>query len=212
MAACHAKIGKPAPDFKCMAFMPDGQLKEIQLNHYRGKYLVFFFYPMDFSQVCPVEITEFSDHLEDFQKINCEVIGTSVDSCMCHEAWTKISRGKGGVGHVKIPLLSDPTHTVSRMYGVLKHDVGVAFRGLFIIDKNGILRQITINDFPVKRCVKETLRLVKAFQHADKFGEDFRVVSDTDKLLEHCNYAGYRMTASPDSAERNKVLSRLEML
>ncbi|XP_078527995.1 peroxiredoxin-1 [Lissotriton helveticus] len=156
-----------------MAIGSTGSLTPGVVELLSGKYLVFFFYPKDFSQVCPVEITEFSDHLDDFRKMNCEVIGTSVDSCMCHEAWTKLSRSKGGLGHVRIPLLSDPTHIVSKIYGVLKDEDGVAFRGLFIIDKTGILRQITVNDMPVKRCVKETLRLVKAFQDADKSGEAF---------------------------------------
>ncbi|XP_069498471.1 peroxiredoxin-2-like isoform X2 [Ambystoma mexicanum] len=167
MTSCKAQVGRPAPDFKCTALMPDGQMKEVKLCDYKGKYLVFFFYPMDFSQICPFEITEFSDHLPDFRKMNCEVAGISVDSYYCHEAWTKISRNRGGIGNISIPLLSDPTHAVSQSYGVLKCEDGVAFRGLFIIDKKGILRQITINDLPVKRSVQETLRLVQAFQTVD---------------------------------------------
>uniref|UniRef100_A0A8C5Q418 Peroxiredoxin-2 n=1 Tax=Leptobrachium leishanense TaxID=445787 RepID=A0A8C5Q418_9ANUR len=135
------------------------------------KYLVLFFYPLDFTFVCPTEIIAFSDHVEDFQKINCEVIAVSVDSHFSHLAWTNVPRKDGGLGSMKIPLLSDLKHTIAKDYGVLKEEDGVSFRGLFIIDKKGILRQITINDLPVGRSVEETLRLVQAFQFTDTHGE-----------------------------------------
>ncbi|KAL4660083.1 peroxiredoxin-1-like [Arapaima gigas] len=171
MAAGKAHIGKLAPDFKATAVMPDGQFKDIKLSDYRGKYVVFFFYPLDFTFVCPTEIIAFSDAAEEFRKINCEVIGASVDSHFCHHAWIKTPRKQGGLGHMKIPLVSDTIRTISKDYGVLKEDEGIAYRGLFIIDDKGILRQITINDLPVGRSIDETLRLVQAFQFTDKHGE-----------------------------------------
>nr|XP_033772132.1 peroxiredoxin-1 [Geotrypetes seraphini] len=171
MSVGKAQIGKPAPDFQATAVMPDGQFKDIKLSDYRGKYVVFFFYPMDFTFVCPTEITSFSDRSAEFKKINCEIIAASVDSHFCHLAWTNTARIEGGLGSMKIPLLADVKHTISKDYGVLKEDEGISFRGLFIIDDKGILRQITINDLPVGRSVEETLRLVQAFQYTDKYGE-----------------------------------------
>lgn len=150
--------------------MPDGQFKDLKLSDYRGKYVVFFFYPLDFTFVCPTEIIAFSDRAEEFKKLNTEVIAASVDSHFCHLAWTNQSRKDGGLGPMKIPLVSDMCRTISKDFGVL-NDEGISFRGLFIIDEKGILRQITINDLPVGRSVDETLRLVQAFQHTDKYGE-----------------------------------------
>uniref|UniRef100_A0A3B5KXJ2 thioredoxin-dependent peroxiredoxin n=1 Tax=Xiphophorus couchianus TaxID=32473 RepID=A0A3B5KXJ2_9TELE len=168
---CNAKIGKLAPDFLAKAVMPDGQFKDLKLSDYRGKYVVFFFYPLDFTFVCPTEIIAFSDAAEDFRKIGCEVIAASVDSHFSHFAWTNTPRKQGGLGAMKIPLVSDTRRTISTDYGVLKDDEGIAYRGLFIIDDKGVLRQITINDLPVGRSVEETLRLVQAFQFTDKHGE-----------------------------------------
>uniref|UniRef100_A0A3P9NAE3 Peroxiredoxin-1 n=1 Tax=Poecilia reticulata TaxID=8081 RepID=A0A3P9NAE3_POERE len=167
----NAKIGKLAPDFLAKAVMPDGQFQDLKLSDYRGKYVVFFFYPLDFTFVCPTEIIAFSDAAEEFRKIGCEVIAASVDSHFSHFAWTNTPRKQGGLGAMKIPLVSDTRRTISTDYGVLKEDEGIAYRGLFIIDDKGILRQITINDLPVGRSVEETLRLVQAFQFTDKHGE-----------------------------------------
>jgi len=160
----------PAPAFKGTAVV-DGQFKQISLTDYAGKYLVLFFYPTDFTFVCPTEIIAFSDRSEEFRKNNCELIGCSTDSHFSHLAWTNTPRKQGGLGEMKIPLLSDRSHAIARDYGVLKEDVGNAYRALFIIDDKGRLRQITINDFPVGRSVDETLRLVQAFQYTDKHGE-----------------------------------------
>uniref|UniRef100_A0A3B3SHL2 thioredoxin-dependent peroxiredoxin n=1 Tax=Paramormyrops kingsleyae TaxID=1676925 RepID=A0A3B3SHL2_9TELE len=180
MSAGKAEIGKPAPDFTAKAVMPGGQFKDVKLSDYRGKYVVFFFYPLDFTFVCPTEIIAFSDAADQFKKINCEVIGASVDSHFCHLAWTNTPRKEGGLGQMKIPLVADTQRSISQAYGVLKEDEGIAYRGLFIIDNKGILRQITINDLPVGRSVDETLRLVQAFQFTDKHGEGTR---DTDTPL-----------------------------
>ncbi|NXP47939.1 PRDX1 protein, partial [Heliornis fulica] len=171
MSSGKAFIGKPAPDFTATAVMPDGQFKDIKLSDYKGKYVVFFFYPLDFTFVCPTEIIAYSDRADEFKKINCEVIGASVDSHFCHLAWINTPKKQGGLGTMKIPLISDTKRDIAKEYGVLKEDEGIAYRGLFIIDEKGILRQITINDLPVGRSVDETLRLVQAFQFTDKHGE-----------------------------------------
>lgn len=170
MSSGSAKIGQPAPDFTGKAVV-DRQFKDLKLSDYRGKYVVFFFYPLDFTFVCPTEIVAFSDRVEDFRNINCEVIGCSIDSHFTHLAWINMPRKEGGLGEMKIPLVADVTKKISKDYGVLKEDDGIAYRGLFVIDDKGILRQITINDLPVGRSVDETLRLVQAFQFTDKNGE-----------------------------------------
>jgi len=163
-------IGKPAPDFKGTAVV-DGEFKDIALKDYKGKYLVLFFYPLDFTFVCPTEIIAFSDRAEEFRKIGCEVVAASTDSHFSHLAWINTPRKQGGLGSMKIPLLADKTCDIAKRYGVLKEDEGIAFRGLFIIDHNQNLRQITINDLPVGRSVDETLRLIQAFKFTDEFGE-----------------------------------------
>ncbi|XP_015271321.1 PREDICTED: peroxiredoxin-2 [Gekko japonicus] len=170
MSSGNAHIGKPAPNFSATAVV-DGAFKEIKLSDYKGKYLVFFFYPLDFTFVCPTEITTFSDRVEEFRKINCEVIAASVDSQFTHLAWINTPRKEGGLGPTSIPLVADINHSIAQDYGVLKKDSGIAYRGLFIIDDKGIVRQITVNDLPVGRSVDETLRLVQAFQFTDQHGE-----------------------------------------
>uniref|UniRef100_A0A1I8I9V5 Thioredoxin peroxidase n=2 Tax=Macrostomum lignano TaxID=282301 RepID=A0A1I8I9V5_9PLAT len=165
-----AQISKPAPAFSGTAVI-NRQMKEIKLSDYKGKYLVFFFYPLDFTFVCPTEIIAFSDRVNDFRKINTEVVAASVDSPFTHLAWLKTPRDKGGLGDLQIPLLSDLTHQIAKDYGVYLESAGHSLRGLFIIDDKGVLRQITMNDLPVGRSVDETLRLVQAFQYTDKHGE-----------------------------------------
>ncbi|XP_057297917.1 peroxiredoxin-2-like isoform X1 [Hydractinia symbiolongicarpus] len=166
-----AFIQKPAPDFEGTAVTEKGEFKTVKLSDYKGKYLVFFFYPLDFTFVCPTEIIAYSDRVEEFQAIGCEVLACSIDSQFSHLAWTEQPRNKGGLGKMKIPILSDLTKQVSRDYGVLLEDQGISLRGLFIIDDKGTLRQITINDLPVGRSVDETLRLVQALKYTDKHGE-----------------------------------------
>jgi len=137
----------------------------------RGKWLVLFFYPLDFTFVCPTEITAFSDRAGDFKAVNTEVVACSVDSKFSHLAWINTPRKEGGLGSMKIPILADLTRQIAADYGVLIEEAGIALRGLFIIDPKGTVRQITINDLPVGRSVDETLRLIKAFQFTDKHGE-----------------------------------------
>ncbi|KAK6641586.1 C-terminal domain of 1-Cys peroxiredoxin [Polyplax serrata] len=159
-----------APHFKGIAVI-DKQFREISLDDYRGKYLVLFFYPLDFTFVCPTEIIAFSDRVKEFKSIGCEVVAASCDSHFSHLAWTNVPRKEGGVGDLQIPLLADKSFSIAKAYGVLNEQTGVPYRGLFIIDGKQMLRQITVNDLPVGRSVDETLRLVQAFQYTDEHGE-----------------------------------------
>ncbi|XP_076147525.1 peroxiredoxin-2-like [Alosa pseudoharengus] len=165
-----AKISKTAPGWEGTAVV-DGQFKTIKLADYLGKYLILLFYPLDFTFVCPTEITAFSDRVEDFRAISTEIVACSVDSPVAHMAWASTPRKQGGLGPVTFPLLSDVTHQISKDYGVYLEERGHTLRGLFIIDGKGVLRQVTINDPPVGRSVDETLRLVQALQHTDEHGE-----------------------------------------
>lgn len=165
-----AVISKPAPQWEATAVI-NGEFTQLKLSDFLGKYVVFFFYPLDFTFVCPTEILAFSDRVEEFRKINTEVIACSVDSHFTHLAWINTPRKEGGLGKVNIPLLSDLNHNISKDYGVFLEEQGHTLRGLFIIDHKGVLRQITMNDLPVGRSVDETLRLVQAFQYTDKHGE-----------------------------------------
>jgi len=152
----------------------NGEFKTLSLDDFKGKYLVMFFYPLDFTFVCPTEITAFSDRVEEFRKLGCEVIAVSVDSKFSHLAWVNTPRSEGGLGQMKIPLVSDLTKQISRSYQVLLEsgpDAGVSLRGLFIINEKGIIRHISINDLPVGRNADEVLRLVQAFLHTDVHGE-----------------------------------------
>ena len=163
-------VQKQAPDFTATAVVNE-DFKEISLADYRGKKaVILFFYPLDFTFVCPTEIIAFSDRIEEFHQRGVEVLGVSVDSQFSHLAWIQTPRAKGGLGHMKYPLLADLTKKISADYGVLLEG-GVALRGLFFIDAAGIVRHITINDLPLGRSVDEALRVVDAFQHFEKFGE-----------------------------------------
>ncbi|XP_065332011.1 peroxiredoxin-like [Cloeon dipterum] len=163
-------IQKPAPDFKGVAVV-NGDFKDIKLSDFKGKYLVLFFYPLDFTFVCPTEIIAFSERIKEFQALNTKVVGVSTDSHFSHLAWINTPRKDGGLGGLNYPLLADLSHKISSEYGVLIEGEGISLRGLFIIDPKGTLRQITVNDLPVGRSVDETLRLIKAFQFVEKHGE-----------------------------------------
>merc|ERR1711915_481973 len=152
----------PAPKFKGIACV-NGQFKDVSLDDYKGKYVVLFFYPLDFTFVCPTEIIAFSEA--------SKVIAASTDSNFSHLAWINTDRQEGGLGDMDIPIISDTTHALSKAYVVLKEDEGIAYRGLFIIDTKGIIRQVTINDLPVGRSVDEVKRLIQAFQFNDQYGE-----------------------------------------
>jgi len=167
-----AFITGKAPEFKATALLPNGEFGEINFpSDYKGKYVVFFFYPLDFTFVCPTEIIEFSERYADFQKLNTEVVAVSVDSHFSHLAWTELPRNKGGLGKLNIPVVSDLTKQISRDYGVLLEQAGHSIRGTFVIDGNGVIRQAALHDPPVGRSVDETLRVVAAYQYTDKHGE-----------------------------------------
>jgi len=167
--AKEVAIGKPAPDFKATAVI-NQEFKDISLADYKGKWVYLFFYPLDFTFVCPTEIIAFSERSAEFSKLNCEVIAASVDSKFSHLAWINTPRKEGGLGKMNIPIIADITKEISCDYGVLGDD-GFTFRGSFLIDPTGVLRQITINDRPVGRSVDEALRLLKAFEYTEKHGE-----------------------------------------
>lgn len=174
-----ALVQRPAPAFKSQAVV-NGGFEEVELSQYLGKWVVLFFYPMDFTFVCPTEILAFNDALPEFAALDTVVLGISTDSIYTHLAWTTTPRSAGGLGPspkdpssstLKLPLVADKSMSIARSYGVLLEDEGIALRGLFIIDPKGVLRQMTVNDLPVGRSVDETVRLVKAFQFTDKYGE-----------------------------------------
>ncbi len=163
-------VAKPAPEFKAQAVMPDGSFKEIQLSDYKGKYVILFFYPLDFTFVCPTEIIAFSTQIDDFKKRNTEVLGVSVDSHFSHLAWRNTDRKTGGLGQIDYALVADLDKKISEDYGVLA-DGGIAFRGLFLIDKDGIVQHMLVNNLPLGRNIDEALRMVDALQHHEQNGE-----------------------------------------
>jgi peroxiredoxin (alkyl hydroperoxide reductase subunit C) len=164
-------VTRVAPDFVAQAVLPDNTFAELRLSQFRGKYVVLFFYPLDFTFVCPSEVIAFDKKLPAFRERNCEVIGVSVDSHYSHWAWKNTPREKGGIGQVQFPIVADLTKKIARDYGVLMEDGGVALRGLFLIDREGVVRHAVINDLPLGRNVDETLRMVDALRHFEKHGE-----------------------------------------
>ncbi len=165
------RVGQQAPDFTATAVL-DQEFKSIKLSDYRGKYVVLFFYPLDFTFVCPTEVTAFSDRYEEFSKLNTEVFGISVDSEFSHLAWIQTDRKSGGVGDLNYPLVSDIKKEISAAYNVLDPAAGIALRGLFIIDKDGILQYATINNLGFGRSVDETLRTLQAIQYVQSHPDE----------------------------------------
>jgi alkyl hydroperoxide reductase subunit AhpC len=164
-------VGQQAPEFKADAVMADGSFQQVALSDYRGKkYVVLFFYPLDFTFVCPTEIIAFSEAVEKFEKLGVQLIGCSIDSKYTHLAWRNTPRTKGGLGDIRYPLLADLDKKISQDYGVLL-SAGIALRGLFLIDKTGVVRHQVVNDLPLGRNVDEVLRLVKAWQYFEANGE-----------------------------------------
>lgn len=179
--ACASKkpfVGNTAPDFKATAVFPRSagseEFQEISLTNLtkkQGKYVVLFFYPLDFTFVCPTEIIAFSDRYSAFQKLNTEILGVSVDSQFSHRAWINTPRKDGGLGGLEYPLVSDLKREISKAYGVLSED-GVALRGLFVIDKDGIVQHATINNLGFGRNVDEVLRVLQALQHVQEHPDE----------------------------------------
>lgn len=163
-------VGKQAPDFKATAVV-NGDFKQVSLADYRGKYVVLFFYPLDFTFVCPTELHAFQEKAEAFKKLNTEVLGCSVDSANSHLAWLNTKREDGGIEGCKYPIIADLNKTIARDYDVLIPDAGIALRGTFLIDKTGKVRHQTVNDLPLGRNIDEYLRLVEALQFHEEHGE-----------------------------------------
>ncbi len=163
-------IGKKAPSFKADMAL-DGQIKDFSSENYLGKYVVFFFYPLDFTFVCPTELHAFQEKFEEFTKRGAEVVGCSVDSAYSHLAWLATPKSKGGIEGVSYPLVADLKKEIARDYGVLNEDLGIAYRGLFLIDKEGVVRHMLVNDLPLGRSVDEALRMLDALIFHETHGE-----------------------------------------
>lgn len=164
-------VGKHAPVFKAKAVIKGSIVEDFSLNDFLGKYVVFFFYPLDFTFVCPTELHAFQEKLEEFEKREAQIVGCSVDSWFTHAAWMGHPKSQGGIQGVEYPLVSDLNKSISKNYHVLKEDDGIAFRGLFLIDKKGIIRHQLVNDLPIGRSVEEVLRLLDAWIFHEKNGE-----------------------------------------
>jgi peroxiredoxin (alkyl hydroperoxide reductase subunit C) len=178
-----AKVGEKAPDFRMPSTKNLKTLKEdVCLSDYAGKWLVLFFYPLDFTFVCPTEITALSDRYEEFQQRGCDVLGVSVDSVYSHKAWIETPREKNGIAGIKFPLGSDITKKVSRDYGVLIEERGIALRGLFIIDPEGVLQYAVIHNLNVGRSVDETLRVLDALQSGGLCPAEWKPGQETLKV------------------------------
>jgi peroxiredoxin (alkyl hydroperoxide reductase subunit C) len=166
-------VGKPAPDFNAVAVMGNNEINEtFNLKKYvNGKYAVIFFYPLDFTFVCPSELIAFNHRLDEFKKRNTEVIGVSIDSQFTHLAWKNTPVDKGGIGQVQYPLVADIKHEICKAYDVEFDAAGVAFRGSFLIDRAGVVRHQVVNDLPLGRNIDEMLRMVDALQFTEEHGE-----------------------------------------
>jgi peroxiredoxin (alkyl hydroperoxide reductase subunit C) len=163
-------VTREAPDFTAKAVMSDGSFADLKLSSYRGKYVVLFFYPLDFTFVCPTVFVAFDDGLPGFKQRNWVVMGVSVVSKYAHWAWRNTPRDRGGIGPIGYPLVADLDKSISQKYSVLLEG-GIALRGLFLIDREGIVRHAVINDLPLGRSVDEALRVLEAWQHYEKHGE-----------------------------------------
>jgi peroxiredoxin (alkyl hydroperoxide reductase subunit C) len=164
-------VGKPAPEFKNKAVIGNRIVNDFSLTSFLGKHVVFFFYPLDFTFVCPTELHAFQERIEDFEKREAQVVGCSVDSPFSHLAWLNTPKSKGGIQGVTYPLVSDITKSISEAYDVLIPSEGIAYRGLFLIDKTGIVRHQVVNDLPIGRSIDEVLRTLDALIFTETHGE-----------------------------------------
>ena len=165
-------VGRPAPDFTAAAVMPDGSINEnFKLSDLKGKHVVLFFWPLDFTFVCPSEIIAHDHRLDEFKKRGVEVVGVSIDSQFTHYAWRETSVNNGGIGRVQFPMIADVKHEIMDAYDVAHPEAGVAMRGSFLIDKDGIVQHQQINNLPLGRNVDEMIRLVDALQFTEEHGE-----------------------------------------
>lgn len=165
-------VGKQAPDFTAAAVLADGSIaSDFSLSDYKGKYVVLFFYPLDFTFVCPTELIAFSRRIKEFEDRDVQVIGCSIDSQFTHVAWRNTPITEGGIGPVAYPLVADVKHQICKAYDVEFEEDGVAFRGSFLIGKEGKVHHQVVNDLPLGRNVDEMLRMIDALQFTEKFGE-----------------------------------------
>ena len=164
-------VTREAPDFSASAVMPDGTIvADFRLSGLKGKYVALFFWPLDFTFVCPTEIIAHDHRYEDFKQRGVEIVGVSIDSQFTHFAWRNTPPAQGGVGPVRFPMIADVKHDICRAYGI-EHPDGVALRATFLIDRNGIVRHQVVNDLPLGRNIDELIRLVDALQFTEKYGE-----------------------------------------
>ncbi|PWB73931.1 alkyl hydroperoxide reductase, partial [candidate division GN15 bacterium] len=163
-------VTREAPDFGASAVMPDGTIGEFKLSNLKGKYVALFFWPLDFTFVCPTEIIAHDNRIDEFKQRGVEVVGVSIDSEFTHHAWRNTPPAQGGVGPVKFPMIADVKHEICRSYGI-EHPAGVALRATFLIDRDGIVRHQVVNDLPLGRNIDELIRLVDALQFTEKYGE-----------------------------------------
>lgn len=164
-------VGKKAPQFKAKAVANGKIVEDFSLDLFSDKYVIFFFYPLDFTFVCPTELHAFQARLQDFKERGAEVIGCSVDSQFSHLAWVNTPKSQGGIEGVTYPLVSDLKKTIAQDYHVLNEEEGIAFRGLFLIDRQGVVRHQLVNDLPLGRSVDEAIRLLDALIFHEKHGE-----------------------------------------
>ena len=164
-------VGKQAPEFTAPAVMADGSIDDFSLSNYKDKYVVLFFYPLDFTFVCPTELIAFSHRIEEFEKRGVQVVGCSIDSQFTHLAWRNTPVDDGGIGPVRYPLVADVKHEICRAYDVELDPAGVALRGSFLIDKEGVVRHQVVNDLPLGQNIDEMLRMVDAVQFHEEYGE-----------------------------------------
>ncbi|MBI2569603.1 MAG: peroxiredoxin [Candidatus Schekmanbacteria bacterium] len=164
------QVQQTAPDFTAKAVL-GSEFKDVKLSDYRGKYVVLFFYPLDFTFVCPTEIIAFDTKLAEFRERGAEVLGVSIDSHFSHLAWKNTPRNRGGIGDIRYPLIADVTKSIARSYGVLLEEAGIALRGLFLIDREGVLRHMVVNDLPLGRSVEEAIRVLDALKFVEAHGE-----------------------------------------
>lgn len=165
-------VGKQAPEFTAAAVLADGSINEsFSLSDYKGKEVVLFFYPLDFTFVCPSELIAFDHRIKDFETRGVQVIGCSIDSQFTHLAWRNTAVNDGGIGEVAYPLVADVKHEICQAYDVEFAEAGVAFRGSFLIDKAGVVRHQVVNDLPLGRNVDEMLRMIDALQFTEEHGE-----------------------------------------
>lgn len=164
-------VGKKAPEFTAKAVVNGRIVDNFSLNQFRGKYVVFFFYPLNFTFVCPTELHAFEEKYQEFESRNAQVIGCSIDSHYSHYAWINTPKNKGGIQGIHFPIISDINKSIASDYDVLVENEGVAYRGLFLIDKEGIVRHQVINDLPLGRSVEEAIRILDALIYFETFGE-----------------------------------------